>query len=199
MEKYRSRTHMLLLYPDNIEHLSVIERIKKSYDYAIVLHDRDTWTDADELKNPEHKAGTVKKPHYHCVIRFNQAKWNTAISSELSLDVRFIEETKKFDNALEYLMHRNDSDKVQYSIDEVCGPLVTKLREIISKTDKSEGEKVVELIQYIRDLNCKLSVIDFAEFCALNGYWSEFRRSGSIFCRIIDENNSKFDTNKIVQ
>ena len=34
------------------------------------LHDKDVWTEADELENPEHKAGTPKKAHWHVVLSF---------------------------------------------------------------------------------------------------------------------------------
>lgn len=47
------------------------------------------------------------------------------------------------DNALQYLIHYNDSDKTLYSIDEVSGNLKTKLIESINKVEKSEGEKVL--------------------------------------------------------
>ena len=48
---------------------------------------------------------------------------------------------------------------------------------------------MVELIQFIRQLEKILSITEFAEHCAKNGYWSEFRRSGAIFVKIIEEHN----------
>ena len=65
ISKYRSRTHMLLLYPEDLTHLNAIEKIKQSYDYALILHDKDIFTVEDETKNQEHKAGTYKKAHYN--------------------------------------------------------------------------------------------------------------------------------------
>lgn len=177
-EKYRSRVHMLLLYPDNEVHAQAIEKIPSLYDYAMILHDKDIAED-----------GQTKKAHYHVVLRFNQAVWSTAICKALGIEHTFIEDVKRFENALQYLIHYNDNDKAQYSIDEVNGNLKTKLVESINKVEKSEGEKVVELIQFIKEYDGKLSVTEFAHFCALNGYWSEFRRSGAIFCKIIEEHN----------
>lgn len=193
-EKYRGRVHMLLLYPENESHVEAMEKISKSYDYAAVLHDRDTWTADDELKNPEHIEGENKKAHWHVVLRFNQAVWNTAICKELGIQENYIEQVKKFENAIQYLIHYNDTDKTQYSVDEVFGNLSTKLKESINKVDKSEGEKVSELIEFITSCETPLSVTTFASYCAKNGYWSEFRRSGAIFCKIIDEHNSSFQT-----
>lgn len=179
-ENYRSRTHMLLLYPDNEQHAEAVKKITQTYDHAIILHDRDKTDD-----------GQTKKAHYHCVIRFKNTKWASAICKDLGIALNYIEDCRSFENALQYLIHYNDQDKAQYSVDDVKGNLKIRLKESIEKVEKSEGEKVVELIQYIKGYDGRLSVTDFAEFCALNGYWSEFRRSGAIFCKMIDEKNEK--------
>ncbi len=180
-EKYRSRVHMLLLYPSDETHVEALEKIKSSYDYAYCLHNRDITED-----------GSTKKAHWHVVLRFNQAVWSSAICKDLEIEHNYIENVKRFDNALQYLIHYNDTDKAQYSVDEVFGNLRSKLIESINKVEKSEGEKVVELIQFIKDYEGKLTITEFASYCALNGYWSEFRRSGAIFVKIIDEHNQMY-------
>lgn len=189
MEKYRARVHMLLLYPDNESHVEVLSKITKSYDYAGITHDRDTWTAEDEKKNPEHKQGELKKEHIHIVLRTPNATWNTAICKELGLEEKFCEQVKNIDRALQYLIHYNEPDKTQYQVDDVYGGLRTKLAESISKVEKSEGEKVVELIEYIEKHDTVISIKQFASYCAKNGYWAEFRRSASVFIKIIDEHN----------
>lgn len=190
-EKYRSRVHMLLLYPENEQHQKAIKKIEQSYDYAMILHNRDCWTEEDEKKNPEHIAGELKKEHWHIVLRFNQAVWSSAICKELEIEHNYIEDVKKFDNAIQYLIHYNDSNKVQYSVDEVKGNLKTKLVESINKVEKSEGERVGELIGYLKAQNDPITITDFAIYCANNGYWAEFRRSATIILKIIEEQNRK--------
>lgn len=191
-KNYRSRVHMLLLYPDNQKHVEAMEKITKSYDYAACLHDRDMWTEDDEKKEPKHKAGTYKKEHWHVVVRVGQhARWAQALCDELGIDLNYIEDVDKFDNALQYLIHYNNPEKAQYTVDEVFGSMRAKLTESINKVDKSEGEKVVELLNFISEFEGKLSVTQFAKHCAENGYWAEFRRSGAIMCKIIDEHNNK--------
>lgn len=177
-DKYRSRVHMLLLYPTDESHVLALEKIQASYDYAYCLHNKDIAED-----------GSIKKAHWHVVLRFNQAVWSSAICKELGIEHNYIENVKRFDNALQYLIHYNDTDKAQYSVDEVFGNLKSKLVESINKVEKSEGEKVVELIQFIKEYEGKLTVTEFAPYCAINGYWAEFRRSGSIFCKMIEEHN----------
>lgn len=192
IEKYRGRVHMLLLYPDNERHMVALENIKKSYDYAGILHNRDCWTDEDEKKNPEHVAGELKKEHYHIVVRCKNAVWNTALCKDLGIEDKFCEQAKNIDRALQYLLHYNDTDKVQYNINEVFGSMKTKLNESINREEKSEGEKVIELIEYIENQPHVISVKVFAKWCAQNGYWAEFRRSAGIFINIINEHNDKF-------
>lgn len=179
-EKYRSRVHMLLLYPDNETHFQAMETVKQSYDYAAILHDKDR----DEN-------GNLKKPHWHVVLRFQQATWSSAICKNLGIETNYIEDVKKFDNAMLYLIHYNDSDKAQYDRQEVFGNLSIKLNEIINKGEKTEGEKVYELIEFIENCGGKLTIKEFSKYCALNGYWAEFRRSGAIFCKMIDEHNEE--------
>ena len=181
-EKYRSRVHMLLLYPENEQHQKAYEKIVQSYDYASILHNKDYFTEGENQ-------GELKKEHWHIVLRFNQAVWSTAICKDLGIEHNYIENVKRFENALQYLIHYNDTDKAQYSVDDVKGNLKQKLVESINKVEKSEGEKVVELIQFIKEYDGKLTVTEFASYCAMNGYWSEFRRSGAIFCKMIDEKN----------
>lgn len=178
-EPYKNRTHLLMLYPEDATHMDALEKIKKSYEYAYILHDKDV-----------EETGEIKKPHYHVVLRFANQKWNTALAKELGIKENYLEEPRNFNNALAYLIHFNDEDKYQYPLGEVKGALSKRLKEIINSVDKSEGEKVFELIEYIESQPVRISVTAFAKYCANNGYWAEFRRSGMIFCKMIDEHNS---------
>lgn len=101
------------------------------------------------------------------MIRFAQAKWNTAICKELGIEERFIEDVKKFDNALQYLIHYNDDNKAQYAVDEVFGNLKSKLQESINKGDKTEGEKVVEILEVIESYDGRWTITDFANFAPI--------------------------------
>lgn len=187
--KFRDRKYMLLLYPDNESHCKAMENIAKNYDYCSILHDRDTFTKQDEEINPDHKAGKPKKAHWHIVLKFKDAVWNTALAKDLGIEEKFIEKAKNLDRALAYLLHYYDTDKEQYCIEEVDGPLQVRLHEILNKEEKTEGEKVGELIEWITSRESRITVTEFARYCAVNGFWSEFRRSGAIFCKIIDEHN----------
>lgn len=177
--KYRSRVHALLLYPEDDTHVKALEFIKRNYDYAYILHDRDPDDD-----------GVIKKEHWHVVLRFKQAVWNTAISKEIGITDNYIEKARNFENTLQYLIHYNDSDKYQYSLDDVQGPLKNRLAESIAKQEKSEGEKVIEIIDYITSSKDRLTVTQLARYCAEKGLWSDFRRAGAIIIKIMEEHNN---------
>ena len=183
-EKYRDRSHVLLLYPDCEEHVRALKLIERSYDYAYILHDKD------KMEN-----GDMKKPHYHVVLRFPNQVWSSKVCKDLGIQENYIEKHRSFPNALMYLIHYNDSDKAQYSVDDVKGSLKTRLIQEISKVDKTESEKIIELLDYIESLAQPITIISFMRYCASMGYWSEYRRSGAIFMRAIDEHNMMFRCN----
>lgn len=180
-KKIRTRVFCLNLYPEDITHLKAMEIISKSFEYAMITHDKDVDED-----------GVIKKEHCHFVIRFTNAKWNTAVAKDLGIELNYIQECRNIDNALMYLIHFNDKDKFQYDVDEVHGSLKTRLCELIQKHSKGESEKVCVLFDYIDNSLGLIRVKDFSRWCAANGYWDIYRRSSSIFLRVIDEHNSRY-------
>lgn len=191
MSKFRNRNMLLLFWCDNEKHMAAYEKLTKNYDYVSILHDRDIYTQADELKEPKNKAGSYKKAHIHAFVSFKNAKWSTALSEDIGLELHYFEEPQNTKNSLLYLLHYNDPDKAQYQFEDLKGPLKSRVGTVLSNMSQSECEKVNDLIDFIQSCDGKVSVTDFARFCALNGYWAEFRRSGAIFFRIIEEHNNK--------
>lgn len=183
MKKFRSRNFAILLYPENENHLEVLEKIKKSYDYIYINHNKD--------KDENNK---LKKEHYHVIIRVgNNARWNTALSEELKLELNLIQDVKNMDRMLQYLIHYNEEDKYQYDINECKGPLKKRLELSINKNDKTEVEKILEIMDIIETADRKLTMTELARYCAENGNWSEFRRSSYIFKEILYEHNLSFN------
>lgn len=126
----------------NIEEIKKVLDTKKPFkDYAYILHDKDVYSEADELKNSDHKAGTLKKPHYHIAIRLDYGVDTKYIANWLDVKENFVGKAKskggedvKWCNMLKYLTHENAPDKYQYSDDDV-----------ISNYDwKAEKEKTIK-------------------------------------------------------
>jgi hypothetical protein len=166
-----------LLYPEDSTHVEALEKIK-AYEYALILHDKDL-----------DKDGNVKKPHYHVVLSLKNAQWCTAIAKELGITPNYIQQIRNEESALEYLIHFNDDSKHQYTVDDVKGSMQRKLVQYINKSDVSEGDKVGLMIEYIQSFGTKISITNFSKYCSQNGYWDVFRRSGTIFIKIIEEHN----------
>lgn len=179
MEKFRSKKFCLLLYPlEDDTHKQALEYIKLNYDYASIVHDKDT-----------NEQGEVKKSHTHVVISIPNAKWNTALAKELGITENYIERCRGLENALEYLIHFNDDSKHQYSLDEVKGNLKKKLKKIMLNDGQDEEDKVELLIDFITTYPGFLRFGDFSTYCVSLGMWSVFRRSASIFVKLIEEHN----------
>lgn len=179
MEIYRDRKHCLLLYPEDATHVEALEIIKRTMDYAVVLHDKD--------KNAD---GTDKKPHWHVAITTgNNPKWNSALSKELGIEPNYIEKPRNLDRALEYLIHYNDIEKHQYSIDDVQGSLKKRLLQNINASDKTEGEKISEILEMIELEEYKITYMCFTKWIQQHGYWDVYRRAGAIINKVLDEHN----------
>lgn len=188
MEKFRDRKFCLLLYPDDPIHMEALARIESSYDYAYVLHDKDVIEES----------GEIKKAHYHVVlISGKNAIWSSALAKELGIEVNYIQLCRNVDRALEYLIHFNEEEKYQYSIEDVKGTLKARLNQLINCTNKSESDKVSELIEFIETYDGHLTISTFSKHCASVGMWDVFRRAGTIFIKIIDEHNYKFQKDAV--
>lgn len=178
-EKYRSRNFELMIYPDNPEHVKAFEYVKKYIDeYAYILHDRDVSAD-----------GTTKKEHWHIVLRFKNAIWNTALSKILNLEERFIQDVKNFDRCLQYLIHYNEPTKYQYDITDVHGMLAKRLQFTLTKGEKSLEEKVDNIVQYIEMCPKRITITQMIKYVNKNDLYGTFRQGFAIYSRIIEEHN----------
>ena len=179
MEKFRAKNFCLVLYSSDESHYNAIEKIKKSYDYAMILHDKDT----DEN-------GEVKKEHYHFVLRFKNAKWSSALAEELGIAENYIEECRSLKRSLFYLIHFYEDDKYHYPLSDVKGTLKKTLEQFIKNDDKSESEKILEIFEEIDNYDGYIYFSGFVKHIAKIGYWDTLRRSSSIIMRYLDEHNS---------
>ena len=145
VEKIRSRNFWFVLYPEdeNFEtHMKNVEKLQ----YCAILHDRDVWTNEDEIKNPDHVAGSFKKEHVHVFVKFPNAIWNTSLYKKINagvidshFNIKAIQIPKGDTGdeigenyAYNYLIHNGDPDKFQYAIDDVFGNLSNKFKEVVT-------------------------------------------------------------------
>lgn len=189
-ENFRDRKFCLLLYPDDETHVKAMEKLKKVYDYAYILHDKDIVEETGELK----------KPHWHVVIDIGEnARWHTAIASELGINENYIQQCRNKDRALMYLIHFNDKDKIQYSIDKVQGTLKKRLKLALAKDDKTEQEKMQILLNIILEQTIELRYTDLVQIALELGYYDVVRRSPMIFKNLIVEKNDELKAIRTVK
>lgn len=84
------------------------------------LHDRDVWTPRDERKNPKHKAGELKKAHWHGLAEYpNPVDYQTVAEDFAFLGTSNIKYAKSKGSMALYLCHIGSSDKAQYDPKDV--------------------------------------------------------------------------------
>lgn len=186
MEKYRSRNFALLLYPEDETHLTCIQLLEQGgYNYAAILHDKDTWSVSDPEFDPaKHVDGEVKKEHFHVVIKFQNPKWSTGLAADLGIKENYIRDIKNLDKALLYLVHEGFPDKFQYDIEQVNGPLKVNLQKLL--LDEDEGSRVLRIVEMIEESPSPSYREILIKACKA-GLYGEFRRLGSGVKYLIDE------------
>lgn len=79
------------------------------------LHDKDAWTSADERKNPDHKAGEVKRPHFHGLVEYPQPVAYDQVKEDFAfLGTHSIKYAKSKASMALYLCHIKSHDKAPY-------------------------------------------------------------------------------------
>lgn len=112
LEPFRSKSFNLLLYPEWDNYSDILSHLKREHSVflGMITHDKDVSED-----------GTLKKDHTHVVIRFENQVWSSALCKRTGLPHRYklIENTLNFRKSVRYLVHYDDEDKFQYSLDDV--------------------------------------------------------------------------------
>lgn len=180
MNNERSCSWALVLYPRECEdHKTALDYIIKNYSkYAYIEHDSDL-SDSGELK----------KPHTHIVIQFTNYRWRNAIAEELNITPNYLEKIRNLENSLKYLIHFNNTDKYQYDIEKVQGTLKSKLISYINTTDKSESDKVLELLEYLESQKGFVRLSTFIKYVCANNMYDIYRRSATTFVKLLEEHN----------
>ncbi len=137
-------------HPETNETLLDLETIRKVCarkgvnNYAYILHDKDTYSQADEEKNPNHKQGEVKPPHWHIVIQMNYTTEPSVVAKWFGIAENFVDIPKgegawKFLDCVEYLTHESekqqDLGKFRYDDLEVVSNF--DWREMIDKRNET--------------------------------------------------------------
>lgn len=202
--KERDRKWALELYPDNENHMKVLEYLKKADEYQIayILHDKDVYEDDSE----EHKEGDLKKPHYHVYCRLRKidgkpvnARYTRSFCKEigyqLELDkentpyARFVLPCTNEKGFMRYLVHKDNPQKYQYDVEEVQGELKHNVAILVGKSEDSEEEKAMGIIELIESYDGYINIMDFTKKTLENGLYDTFSRKYVLFRDCIKQHN----------
>ena len=179
--KFRSRLYVAVLYPDNPSHAECMVKLETNgYNFAAILHDKDVYEDGD------HK-GELKKPHWHIVLRFKNAVWNTAVAKELGITPNYLEACKDQDASLLYLVHYGREEKAQYDYEEVFGPMKIKLSTLLADTD--EGTRVLSLVEIVESSPGPIGTSELLKKAVAAGLYADLRRMGHLAISLVREHN----------
>lgn len=174
----RSRTWMLLLYPDNPAHNAVLEGrfAELDWNYAGIAHDQEG------------------KLHHHVVVLFKDGRKNADVAADLGIDKRWLRAWDRKKKALRYLCHRDNPEKYQYSTDSIYGTIAEQAVSACSKSDAmSEGQAFGEISKALDEFEGYISYKQFYLLMAERGLFSVFRRLGVMGIKLIDEHNQEYE------
>lgn len=191
-KKRRSKSWVLILYPDNEKHCKIYADIVNHFDsVATILHDKD---EIEGIFDNESENKGFKKAHWHILITFINARYYLSLCSELELDeedYHLLCECHSVKGYLKYMIHFGYDDKYQYSRDSMfCNEdLYMKLTKAM-KIDKVEEEiRVKQIKGWIFKHDDIVLPDKLFDFCVENGYYSDYRRAYSIFNELLKVHN----------
>lgn len=186
MKKALSRYHTfeLILYPDNLVHLTLIDFIRSQFRYALILHNQDKKED-----------GSFKKEHWHVLIYYENAKTESAVrryflDNQLIDNPTLINYKNDLKEAVRYLIHVENNDKHKYSIEEIESNF--EIGSYFNNLISNETLDIQFIRQIIYSYNEPLSKSRLFDEILDNNLWATYRRSYSIIKDILEEHNTLY-------
>ena len=130
----KGRCFAFILYPEDGKHMNILRMLNRYpaiFSIAYICHDKDSWTEEDEKENPEHVAGTLKKPHYHVLCQYNNPTTACAFSAKIGgVYCQLVHDKMSY---LLYMLHDTPEtwDKWQYLPEQMKGD--SKLTRLLSR------------------------------------------------------------------
>lgn len=117
----RKRNWTFLVYPESApENWEELLKGLKIPCIISPLHDKDVYTVEDEKKDPTHKAGTPKKPHYHVMLLYQGKKSYEQVKEAIAcLNGTRPEPIESTSGMAAYLSHENETDKAKYDRNDI--------------------------------------------------------------------------------
>ena len=164
------RKFELVLYPDSTSYdtSDVLLRAIRYWDYwAYITHDKDIDDD-----------GLLKKSHIHFIGRNKEDVITPAgVMYHLGIPENAIQQIRYWKSAVQYLIHKNAPDKVQYGIEDITSNFDVSMYFKDAKDETEEAQRIINFIYQTESTDIK-TLVDFA---LNNNLWATFRRGYSIY------------------
>lgn len=158
----RQRAFAFLLYPESAP-ADWLDRLRDLHVPIAVspLHDRDVFT-ADK---DGHKAGEIKKPHYHVMMCFSGKKSLEQVYQMLAgLLIKHVEPIDDARGYCRYLTHMDDADKAQYNPADIITISGFDYAGLMAPTKAQTDQIRSEVLSWIRETDC-VNYCDLVYFC----------------------------------
>lgn len=167
MAKIRSRQCLFVLYPESQQ--EQIDYVQKNFPCAWALHDKDTWS--KDAEDGSHKAGDLKKPHYHFVCKFANARYFSGIAKEIGVPENTIRKCNNLYKAYIYLWHDEHPEKYQYS------PSIVGMHEfdVPSEHEGMSADEDEQVKTFLTEFPEVETIEGLAKWAYENGCWKVFR------------------------
>lgn len=179
----RHKCWMLIFYPDSAppEWPDLLSELHLRI-WVSPVHDRDTWTAADQKRDKNHVKGTAKKPHYHLICEYEvQVDRETFLNDFGFLNgPENVKVVKSLISMVRYLVHADDPDKAQYQREDVriFGGAELDLVEQLGSHERHEALRAMRKFIRERKIENYCDFVDYCDECEVT--WA----------RLLDDNSS---------
>lgn len=147
----------------NITYANILSNLKSwlnshCTEYYFIVHDKDTKKVDDKL--------VLKTIHIHYCFKSNDTKhrlswYINAISDALSIDTNLISASvwKDYEGNIQYLIHKNNSEKYLYDSSEIITNMSTETLDLILNRELKVNISIEYLEDVVRGSNGKLCTI----------------------------------------
>lgn len=180
----RYHTFEIILYKDNLIHITLIDYIRSHFKYALILHNKDLKDD-----------NTPKKEHYHVLIYYENAKTESAVrrffsDNQLIDNVTLINYKNDLKAAVRYLIHIENNDKAQYQKEDIESNF--EIDSYFNNLISNETLDITYIISIIRSYEEPITKHFMFDEILNNNLWATYRRNYSIIKDLIEEHNLLF-------
>lgn len=190
MEKIKTRTYCLVLYPEeDPSHLFCMNTLEvNGYQYCAIDHDKDTYDSYDDCDDS--LIGKPKKKHTHVYLRLKSPRFRDPLADELGIKPNYLQVCRDSKSAMLYMIHDGYNNKYQYEVSAVYGSLKHEVAKLLANED--EGSRVLAILDLLDSMPKPCSYRQFLVAVCQNNMYGDFRRMGSGIKTLLDEHNGYY-------